>query len=100
MFAFYLLVESRLINEIDAEEAAYIDVENIENLETQLTKILGPVATIIIDDVLIEMNLTRSTIKFEEIYSFVEAVSNEITDDDKKLEFQEIMLFILKKVMS
>ena len=99
MFAFYCLVEKSLIKEVESTDEEYMEVEHIENMETELTKIVGPVAQIIIDDVLLEMNMTRSTIKRNMVFTFVEAVSNEITDESKQLEFQEIMLFIFKKVM-
>lgn len=99
MFTFYCLMEKNLIKLVESADEEYMEVEHIENMETELTKIVGPVAQIIIDDILLEMNMARSTIKRNMVFTFVEAVSNEITDESKQLEFQEIMLFIFKKVM-
>jgi len=92
-------MEKNLIKLVESADEEYMEVEHIENMETELTKIVGPVAQIIIDDILLEMNMARSTIKRNMVFTFVEAVSNEITDESKQLEFQEIMLFIFKKVM-
>ena len=96
--AVYNLLDESLIEQIVLPADIYVDVKHIKGIEVQLTKILGPVAGIIIDDVLADMNLTRSTIKKAEIYMFVEAISNEINDTNKKLEFQEAMLDSLSEI--
>lgn len=96
--AVFNLLEENLIEQIILPADIYVDVKHIKKIELQLTKILGPVAGIIIDDVLADMNLTRSTIKKAEVYMFVEAISNEINDSNKKLEFQEAMLDSLSEI--
>lgn len=96
--ALFNLLEGNLVERIELPSELYVDVQQIKRIEVQLTKILGPVAVIIIDDVLAEMNLSRSTIKKSDVYAFIESVSNEITDSTKKLEFQEMMLDFMQEI--
>lgn len=96
--AIYNLLEEYLIEQIELPSDIYVDVQEIKKIEIQLVRILGPVAGIIIDDILADMNLTRSTIKKDELYIFIETISNEITDSVKKLEFQETMLERLQEL--
>jgi len=98
-FSCYELMQSDAIEVISGLEKNYIDPDYVKRLETEFVKIIGPVAGIIIDDVLNDMEMTRETIDKAIIYSFVEAVSYEIDDADKKLEFQKISLEFLKTVM-
>lgn len=97
--AIYNLLEEYLIEQIDLPTDIYVDVQEIKKIEVQLVRILGPVAGIVMDDVLADMKLTRSTIKKDDVYAFVESVSNEITDSNKKVEFQEQMLDTMNNLM-
>ena len=96
--AAYFLLEDKVIEKVDVSSANYVDLKIVREIELQLTHILGPVAVIIIDDVLHDLNLTRSVIGKEDVYSYVEAVSNEISDEGKKLKFQQSMLELLAKI--
>jgi hypothetical protein len=97
--AVYNLLEEYLIEQIELPTDIYVDVQEIKKIEVQLVRILGPVAGIVIDDVLADMKLTRSTIKKDDLYMFVETVSNEITDGTKKVQFQEQMLENMNAIM-
>lgn len=97
--AVYNLLEEYLIEQIELPTDIYVDVQEIKKIEVQLIRILGPVAGIVIDDVLADMKLTRSTIKKNDLYMFVETVSNEITDGTKKVQFQEQMLENMNAIM-
>lgn len=98
-YACYELMQNDAIEVISGLEKNYIDRTYVKRLEKEFIQIIGPVAGIIIDDVLTDLDMTRDTIDKASIYSFVEAVSYEIDDADKKLEFQKVSLEFLKTVM-
>jgi len=56
-------------------------------LETEMKKIMGPMALIIINDKLSQLGVTRDSLAQDEALSFVEALSEEISHDLKKKEF-------------
>lgn len=66
------------------------------NLENILVRIIGPVSKYLIDDVLWELNETREAFIIEQIPSLTEAISREILDDKKQVQFQEEMLSLIK----
>lgn len=67
------------------------------NLENELVQIIGPVASIIIDDVIESFGETRISFPKDKIPSLVEGISNEIYDPAKQVAFQQLML---KKIKS
>ena len=98
-YACYELMQNNAIEVISGLEKNYIDQTYVKRLEKEFIQIIGPVAGIIIDDVLTDLEMTRETIDKSSIYSFVEAVSYEIDDANKKLDFQKVSLEFLKTVM-
>lgn len=68
-----------------------------ENIENMLIKIIGPVAPFVIDDVLLEAGLNKSKFPSLKVAEFVELLSDEIHDEQKKVQFQSEMLNIIKK---
>ena len=50
----------------------------------------------LIDDVLWELNETRENFIIEKIPSLAEAISREILDDKKQVQFQEEILALIK----
>jgi hypothetical protein len=98
-FSFYHLLHENLVELLESDVDKYLDEDHIQFLEIEFIRILGPVAEIIMEDVLDDYNMTRSTIDKTLIYSFVESVSNEIDDDEKKVEFQKASLIFLRRIM-
>jgi hypothetical protein len=60
-------------------------------LETELKKVIGPMAAFIINDKLSYLGETKDSLAQDEALSFVEALSEEISQDLKKKEFLRIM---------
>lgn len=67
-----------------------------ETLQTELTKIIGPVAPLVIEEVLWGMDAKRNSFSADATAALIESVTEEIPDDNKKLLFQQNMLAILK----
>lgn len=94
------LVEKGLITFLSTEDPqeSYLPPLFFENLETQLMKIIGPVAPFILEDTLWSMDLKKEKFKAEKLAELIEAISDEIMDDSKKIDFQQVMLELMKEL--
>lgn len=90
------LIEPRSVEETKVE---YVPAEFFNFLEQELTKIIGPVAPLILEDTFVEMDTDRNYYLPERIPELIEMISEEITDNQKKVQFQQIMLNHLKGLM-
>lgn len=66
------------------------------NLENELVQLIGPVAAIIIDDVIEGFGETRLSYPKDKVPSLVEGISNEIYDPAKQVAFQQLMIKKIK----
>ncbi|MGD9730969.1 MAG: hypothetical protein AB7U45_02210 [Desulfamplus sp.] len=69
-----------------------------ERLENELSKAIGPIASIVIDDSVAEFNTPRETFPPKFLYSLVEKVAAEIHSNAEKTQFQKAMLDVIKKI--
>ncbi|NIO04397.1 MAG: DUF4388 domain-containing protein [Proteobacteria bacterium] len=69
-----------------------------ERVQVELTQIMGPIAPVIIDDTVAEMDEKISAFPKDRAAELVERVSSEISDEGKRLDFQKLMLEVLKKI--
>lgn len=69
-----------------------------EVLNNELTKIIGPVAPYLVEDTLWEMEIKIEDCDIKKIPEIIEAISEEIPDEMKRVEFQKVMLTEMKKV--
>lgn len=75
-----------------------IDESFFKQIEAELTKVIGPMASIIIDEAIEDLGETRSAFPQDKIAALVEKVSSEITDEEKKMNFSKIMIEQLKSL--
>ncbi len=61
-------------------------------MEHELTKVMGPVAPLIIDDEVAALGAAKDSFPRDRVAELVEKVSSEITDEAKRASFQKIML--------
>ncbi|GAB4180219.1 MAG: hypothetical protein Kow00108_16470 [Calditrichia bacterium] len=73
-------------------QVEYVTPEVIKEIEDELLVLVGPVAAVIIDDTLIEMNVDRESLPKPKIGQFVELISHEIDDTEKRMKFLEVVL--------
>jgi hypothetical protein len=95
------LIQKELIElqSMDDEQPNYVRAEFFNMLETELTKVIGPVAPLILEDTIMEMDTSKDHYLPERIPDLIEMVSEEIVDSQKKVKFQQIMLNQLKRMM-
>jgi tagatose-1,6-bisphosphate aldolase len=90
---FVRLMREGLLELVQApEEDPHVSPEIFEELEYQFTYYLGPVASIILEDILIELKRTRESLEKKQLPLLIELLSLEISNEDKKHEFQKQML--------
>ena len=61
-------------------------------MEHELTKVMGPVATLVIDDEVAALGVAKDSFPRDKMAELVEKVSTEITDEGKRAGFQQTML--------
>ncbi len=99
MQIFNALVEKGLIEIIAIKDETVKTVSSafFNQLEKILVQFIGPVATYVINDTLLELNADRSNYPKNMVPELIELLSDEISDESKKIEFQKQMLTLLKK---
>ncbi|MHB2155421.1 hypothetical protein ACX8XN_13660 [Calditrichota bacterium GD2] len=70
----------------------------LQKVNETLTKYIGPVAQYLIHDVLTELRLEEEKIPKSRLPEFIEILSDEISDEKKKVNFQREMLSLLKQL--
>ncbi|MBF0228757.1 MAG: hypothetical protein HQK63_04085 [Desulfamplus sp.] len=69
-----------------------------ERLENELSRAIGPIASIVIDDSVSEFNMPREKFPTKFLYSLVEKVAAEINSSVEKTQFQKAMLEVIKQI--
>ncbi|MFB0535579.1 MAG: roadblock/LC7 domain-containing protein [Anaerolineae bacterium] len=69
-----------------------VDGTFFAQMEHELTKVMGPVATLIIDDEVTAMGADRDSFPRDRVAELLEKVGAEITDEGRRANFEQIML--------
>ena len=75
-----------------------LDQSFIETLRINLSRAIGPMAEILIEDVAAEMELTPSEIPVNQAAELITNLSREIPDEENRMQFKKSMLAILNKI--
>ena len=67
-------------------------------LADELSQAMGPMAEILLEDLLTEMNLERESIPLTRAAELVDALAREIPRNEKRVEFQQALLARLKAI--
>ena len=90
----YQLVQAGLLEKAEGLrplEKKWAWANFFQMVENELKKGMGPVASFIIDDKLFEFRETKDSLPQDQALSFVEALSEEIPNGQKKKEFLRVM---------
>jgi predicted transcriptional regulator len=90
------LLNQRLIEPVK-KDVPYLDHVFREALRINLSKVIGPMAEILIEDVVAEMDLKTSEIPVNQAAELINNLSLEIPDEKDRIEFKKSMLSILNK---
>ncbi|MGD8523382.1 MAG: hypothetical protein PVF56_19700 [Desulfobacterales bacterium] len=90
------LLNQRLIEPVK-KDVPYLDHLFLEALRINLSKVIGPMAEILIEDVVAEMDLKTSEIPVNQAAELINNLSLEIPNEKDRIEFKKSMLSILNK---
>ena len=90
------LLNQRLIEPVK-KDVPYLDHLFLEALRINLSKVIGPMSEILIEDVVAEMELKTSEIPVNQAAELINNISLEIPDEKDRIEFKKSMLNILNK---
>ena len=79
------------------KDIPYLDRLFLDALRINLSKVIGPMAEILIEDVVAEMELKTSEIPVNQAAELINNLALEITDEKDRIEFKKSMLNILNK---
>ncbi len=91
----YQLIQEGLLEKGEdkgAPSKKFLDRHFFQRVENELKKIIGPVAPFIIDDHLVDFGETRDSFPQDQALSLVEALSEDIPNDQKRKEFKRAMM--------
>ena len=69
----------------------YVNGNFFPTLESELRKVMGPIAPIVIEDAIAGFGVSKDSLPLDEIEKFVAAVSQEITENTKRVGFTKAM---------
>jgi hypothetical protein len=90
------LLQQGLIEPVK-KDVVYLDRIFLEALRINLSKSIGPIAEILIDDVIAGMKLKTNEIPANQAAELISNVSVEIPDEKGRIDFKKSMLSILNK---
>ena len=90
------LLQQRLIEPV-RKDLPVLDKIFLQALKINLSRVIGPIAKILIEEVVSEMELTAPGIPVHQAAELIAALSHEIPDEEKRIEFKKSMMDILNK---
>jgi hypothetical protein len=69
----------------------------LQALKINLSKVIGPMSEILIEEVVSEMELTGPGIPVDQAAELIATLSHEIPNEEKRIEFKKSMMDILNK---
>jgi len=73
-----------------------VDGTFFAQMEHELTKVMGPVATLLIDDGVATLGAAKDSFPRDRAAELVAKISSEITDEEKRASFQQNMLEVIE----
>ena len=96
----YQLVHAGLLEKVEDQKPARkkrVGESFFATLEYELKRVMGPVATFLIEDKLAEFGETRDYFPEDQVSLFVELLSEEIGNEAKKKEFVRAIMEFLSR---
>ena len=90
------LLQQGLIEPVK-KDLPVLDKIFLQALKINLSKTIGPMAIILIEEVVLDMELTAPEIPVHQAAELITALSHEIPDEIKRIEFKKSMMDILNK---
>jgi len=91
------LLDQGLIEPVQ-KDIPVLDQTFIETLRLHLSRAIGPMAEILIEDIAIEMEVDPAAIPVSQAAELIAQLSLEIPDEKNQMQFKKAMLAILNKI--
>ena len=91
------LLDQGLIEPVQ-KDIPVLDQTFIETLRIHLSRAIGPMAEILIEDIAIEMEVDAAAIPVSQAAELIAHLSLEIPDEENQMQFKKAMLAILNKI--
>ena len=91
------LLDQGLIEPVQ-KDIPVLDQTFIETLRLHLSRAIGPMAEILIEDIAIEMEVDPAAIPVSQAAELIAHLSLEIPDEKNQIQFKKAMLAILNKI--
>ena len=91
------LLDQGLIEPVQ-KDIPVLDQSFIDTLRINLSRAIGPMAEILIEDIAIEMEVDPAAIPVSQAAELIAHLSLEIPDEDNQMQFKKAMLAILNKI--
>lgn len=99
MEALSKLLDQGLIEPVK-KDIAVLDKTFLEILRMNLSKAIGPIAEILIEDLTADMQLNPSAIPVNQAAELIAQLSKEIPGEENQMQFKKSMLAVLNKIKS
>jgi len=90
------LLKLKLIEPVDKKNR-FLSKKFLEDLRFNLSKVIGPMAQILIEDTVNEMELKMSEIPGHQAAELVSNIAREVPEENDQIEFKKTMIEIMKK---
>lgn len=98
---FNRLMEEGLLELVGSpDKDPYVSPDVLDDLEYKFTIYVGPIASIILDDLLGELKRNRENLELGQLPLLTELISHEISSEDKRHEFRKQMLQKIKGLIN
>jgi len=91
------LLEQGLVEPVQ-RDALPLDRTFLNAMRLNLSRLIGPMAEILIDEVMAEMGLSPSNIPSDQAAEIINRLALEIPDEPSRIQFKKLMIPILNKV--
>jgi hypothetical protein len=78
--------------------SATVDEQFFKKIEKEFANVIGPMAPFIIEEAIAYLDESQNSFPKDKIAALIEKVSVDIKDENKKLQFSQIMLNLLKDI--
>ncbi|MDY6792906.1 MAG: hypothetical protein SWH54_16700 [Thermodesulfobacteriota bacterium] len=90
------LLKLKLIEPVDKKNR-FLSKKFLEDLRLNLSKAIGPMAQILIEDTVNEMELKMSEIPGHQAAELVSNIAREVPEENEQIEFKKTMIEIMRK---
>jgi hypothetical protein len=90
------LLEQGLIETVQ-KAAALVDKNFLPSLRMNLARLIGPIADIVVDDGIAELQLDAAAIPMEQAAGLINRVALDIPEEDGRIRFKKSMIAILNQ---